>query len=554
MKITKIEIENYKSIEKLAFNTSDQINIFIGENSVGKSNIFDAITWLLGPVYPSFNSTQPQDRFNGKDENEIKIRLTIDDGNYLELAETWTDPYSRPKTGLNLSGNYINDIDRQRYCSAYVGVDRAIMDYLPSNRWSLLGRILREINELFKQEEVVDEETGEVISKPEYFKRELETLRDDILFSVKDRHGNDIMKKFVEILQVESAKQLNREETEFSVDLNLYDPWNFYRTLQLIVHESDTALSFQASNLGMGVQASISIAVLKAYAQLKLNNNTPLFIDEPELFLHPHAQLNFNNVLRELAESGTQIFITTHSPIFLSVGHFNEICLVRKTGEHGTYIRQGIPQKFVQDLKIRKNIDTNPDDLMEHYRSIYDFTGDTRKANEAFFAKKIILVEGQSEGLILPYFFELANFDFIGKGISIVRCGDKGQIDAFYRLYSEFGIPCYIIFDGDKQNQGTEDVANTINKNHDLIGIFDEVVDFPSTGVKDNYLVFETTLEDNLGFVVGRDVKGLKLYRKVKDEINTKEQLPDWVEQIIGKIEALPETAISILKTEENNG
>jgi len=121
-------------------------------------------------------------------------------------------------------------------------------------------------------------------------------------------------------------------------------------------------------------------------------------------------------------------------------------------------------------------------------------------------------------------------------------------------LYSEFGIPCYIIFDGDKQNQGTEDVANTINKNHDLIGIFDEVVDFPSTGVKDNYLVFETTLEDNLGFVVGRDVKGLKLYRKVKDEINTKEQLPDWVEQIIGKIEALPETAISILKTEENNG
>lgn len=550
MKITKIEIENFKSIERLVFNTSDQINVFIGENSVGKSNVFDAITWLLGPVYPSFNSTQPQDRFNGKDENQIKIRLTFDDGNYLELAETWIDHNGRQKNGLNISGNYIQDIDRQRYCSAYVGVDRAILDYLPSNRWSLLGRILREINELFKKEEIVDEQTGEVISKPEYFKKELETLRDDVLFSVKDNHGNDVMKKFVEILQVESAKQLNREEAEFSVDLNLYDPWNFYRTLQLIVHESDTSLSFQASNLGMGVQASISIAVLKAYAQLKLNNNTPLFIDEPELFLHPHAQLNFNNVLRELAESGTQIFITTHSPNFLSVGHFDEICLVRKSGEHGTYIRKGIPQKFVTDLQIRKGIATTPADLMEHFRSIYDFTGDTRKANEAFFAKKTILVEGQSEGLILPYFFELAEYDFIGKGISIVRCGDKGQLDAFYRLYSEFGIPCYIIFDGDKQNQGTDDEVNTISKNHDLIGIFEDIDDFPETAVKDNYLVFETNLEDNLGFAVGHGIKALKLYRMVKEEIKTKVQLPVWVEQIIEKIEALPNTATSILKTE----
>ena len=225
--------------------------------------------------------------------------------------------------------------------------------------------------------------------------------------------------------------------------------------------------------------------------------------------------------------------------------------MVRKSDEHGTYIRQGIPEKFVTDLRIRKGIDTTPDELLEHYRSIYDFTGDTRKANEAFFAKKIILVEGQSEALILPYFFELSYYDFIGKGISIVRCGDKGQLDAFYRLYSEFGIPCYIIFDGDKQNQGTEDKANTISKNHDIIGIFEDVVNFPETEVKDSYLVFETTLEDNIGFEVGGNVKTLKLYRKTKEQIVTKDQLPEWVEQIIEKIEALPQTASSILKMEE---
>jgi putative ATP-dependent endonuclease of the OLD family len=119
------------------------------------------------------------------------------------------------------------------------------------------------------------------------------------------------------------------------------------------------------------------------------------------------------------------------------------------------------------------------------------------------------------------------------------------------RLYSEFGIPCYIIFDGDKQNQGKDDEANTISKNHDLIGIFEDIVDFPETEVKKNYLVFETNLKDNLGFAVGHGIKALKLYRKVKKQIVSKEQLPDWVEQIIEIINEEPNTANSILKTEE---
>src|SRR5690606_37927068 len=124
MRIERIQIRNFKSIQEIDISPSQEINVFIGENSVGKSNVFDAVTWLLGPVYPSFNSTQPQDRYNGDENNEIKIRLTFDDGNYLELAESWE--YNGYQTsGLNFNGGFINDIERQKYCSAYVGVDRA---------------------------------------------------------------------------------------------------------------------------------------------------------------------------------------------------------------------------------------------------------------------------------------------------------------------------------------------------------------------------------------------------------------------------------------------
>lgn len=546
MRIEKIIIRNYKSIKLIELNCSPKLNAFIGENSVGKSNIFDAINWSLGPVYPSFNSTLPQDHFMGDRANEISITLHFDNGSRLQLAENWTDNRGNVKSGLNLSGGYITDVERQRYCSAYLGVDRAILDYLPSNRWSLLGRILLDINEMFKQDEVVNEETDEITKKTELFKKGVEQIRDEVLFTVRNQHGVEVMKQFIETLQKESAKQLNRPETDFKIDLNLYDPWNFFRTLQLIVHERELNLSFQASNLGMGVQASISIAVLKAYSQIKLNNNTPLFIDEPELFLHPQAQRSFYKVLQELAESGTQIFYTTHSPDFLTVGRFSEIFIVRKNATDGTYVRSSKPDDFITDLRIRTGINTTVPDLMLQYKNAYEETGNTQKANEAFFAKKIILVEGQSESLCLPYFFSLLNYDYISKGISIVRCGDKNDLDRFYRLYSEFGIPCFVIFDGDSQNIGGQDEPATITKNRTLTGLLGTVLDFPNNTVQNKYLGFERSFNDNLGFATSK--KGLNLFKEVRRQITTQAQIPAWVQEVITRVEALQDNVPSILR------
>lgn len=546
MKIDRITIQNFKSIKLIELGCSPKLNAFIGENSVGKSNIFDAINWSLGPVYPSFNSTLPQDHFMGNPTNEIKITLHFDDGHYLQLAESWTDNSGRVKSGLNYSNNYLNDIDRQRYCSAYLGVDRAILDYMPSNRWSLLGRILFDINSMFKKDEVVDEVTGEVTKKTDLFKQGIEKIRDEVLFTVRDEHGTEVMRQFIQTLQKESAKQLNRPDQDFKIDLNLYDPWNFFRTLQMVVHENDLNLSFQASNLGMGVQASISIAVLKAYAQIKLNNSTPLFIDEPELFLHPQAQRNFFKVLQELTESGTQIFYTTHSPDFLTVGRFNEIFLVRKNKDDGTYVRCAKPSDFVIDLHERNGIKTNPNDLMLQYQNAYEETGDTQKANEAFFAKKIILVEGQSESLCLPYFFSLANYDYIAKGVTIVRCGDKNDLDRFYRLYSEFGIPCFLIFDGDRQHEGTAEQASTIAKNIALTSLYGAATDFPDNVVHEKYLGFEKTFNQNLSFTTNE--KGLKLFKQVRKEITTQAQIPAWVKEVIIRIEALQDNTSSVLR------
>ena len=403
------------------------------------------------------------------------------------------------------------------------------------------------------------EHKGKTKLKKVWLKEWLTTIRDRLLFSVKDPAGQDIMKKFLDILQEESAKQLNRPRSDLTVDLSLYDPWNFYKTLQLIVKEPDMDLEFQASNLGMGVQASISIAILKAYSELNLANKSPIFIDEPELYLHPQAQRNFYRILQDLAEDkydeagnlvreGTQIFYTTHSPNFLSAGNFTSIYIVRKTRDEGTYLKYGDVDAFLEDLSVRNGITSTQEDLLLRYKNAYENTGDTQKANEGFFAKKIILVEGQTEALLLPLFFDYLSFDYIKEGISIVRCGNKCEIDRFYRLYTEFGIPCFIIFDGDKHLKGTGEETENINRNKAILSLFNNNSDYPDNNVKDKYLGFEDELESNLGFQTTD--KGLELYIKMKGKLKDGSiTIPTWVSQIKQKITSLSDLGVvSILR------
>lgn len=537
MYITRIFIKNFKSIKEIDIYPNKWLNVFIWENSVGKSNIFKALDWVLWKTYPTFNQIPREDHFMWDYENKIQIIIEFDDRMTFCLNEN-EERYKFKMTQWNNS--FFNDETRKKYCCAYLDTKREIADYMPSNRWSLLWRILQEINTKFSEESVTI--NWECKLKKEVLKDRLWEIKNELLFSVKDNNGENVMESLLKIIQNETSEQLNRNWNEFNIDFNLYDPWNFYRTLQITVKE-DNWLEFQAWSLWMWVQASISMAILKAYAELNLNNNAPIILDEPELYLHPQAQRNFYNILREVSLGKqnikwTQIFYTTHSPSFLNLWNFNEIFIVRKSKENWTYIKSWDINNFIIDLKNRNWIDSTYDDFLLRTKNAYEETGDSQKSNEAFFAKKIILVEWQSESLILPYLFEKSWFNYIKEWITIVRCWSKNELDRFYRVYTEFWIPCYVIFDGDKQHVWTLDEPSTINKNKKLFELLDNkyLDNFPDNQAKDKYFWFEETLEKNLWFNTTK--KWLLLYREVRAKINDT-NIPKWVFSVIEKIKNL---------------
>ena len=66
MKIEHLDIINYKSIKELHVDLNPRINVFIGANNVGKSNIMAAMEYLLGPTYPVPNRLDKSDFYNGR--------------------------------------------------------------------------------------------------------------------------------------------------------------------------------------------------------------------------------------------------------------------------------------------------------------------------------------------------------------------------------------------------------------------------------------------------------------------------------------------------------
>ncbi|HZC31555.1 MAG TPA: TOPRIM nucleotidyl transferase/hydrolase domain-containing protein [Gaiellaceae bacterium] len=154
-----------------------------------------------------------------------------------------------------------------------------------------------------------------------------------------------------------------------------------------------------------------------------------LLIEEPELYLSPHAQRHLYRVLRALGAHGNQILYSTHAPVFLSVDRLDELALVRHTSDRGTTLHQPEPLPEA-----------------EVFRALSEFDSDRA---ELFLARGALLVEGRTEKLAFPLVFAALGIEPDKEGIVVVECGGKGNMPLFARICNACGIPYVIVHDRD---------------------------------------------------------------------------------------------------------
>ncbi len=167
-----------------------------------------------------------------------------------------------------------------------------------------------------------------------------------------------------------------------------------------------------------------------------------LFIEEPEAHTHPQMQYIFIKNIKELLEEGKKIegsnrtinlqtLMTTHSSHIVAESNFDDIKYFVKNIDSDGY---NIISKNLKELEIIYQKEGGKSN--HRFKFLKQYL--TLNRSEVFFADKIILIEGDTERILLPAMIKKLdqenNYEIplLSQNISIIEVGNYSEI------YSEF--------------------------------------------------------------------------------------------------------------------
>lgn len=189
-----------------------------------------------------------------------------------------------------------------------------------------------------------------------------------------------------------------------------------------------------------------------------------LGIEEPEVYQHPTKQRHFATVLRGLsngtlpgADGRTQVAFASHSPMFVSMAHVDEIRFVRRADcEDGDF---KVCELRALDLdEVARKL------AVAAQREPEAFTAATlaprlhilgSELSEGFFADGVVLVEGPSDRSALIAAALGLGLNFESAGIAVLPVVGKNNIDRPLMIFQELGIPTYPVWDCDRAEDAT---------------------------------------------------------------------------------------------------
>jgi hypothetical protein len=566
--IKRARIQNFRCLKDVEI-VFDTVTTFIGPNGVGKSTVLRALDWFFnGGVLTD------EDVLYGADQRWIRVEVELDHltaadrealtGRYapgsrdsIMAWRTWADgqetmkiqAYAFPQfeeIRASAAGAVAKRARYNKLCldhpdlelvspdasswlaceAAMAGWEREHPEYLKDVGGSETYLIDSELftyvlvtADLRAGEETQDSRTallGQLLERSidrTEADAELQELASGYLKRQAEIHAAHYTPRLDEL-----SAALSREVASFtqgrSVKVSTVNADPKPQRVQFSLSIRDGQTDTRVDRQGHGFQRALLIAVLKALANHGAQAGQPgvicLAIEEPELFQHPVQARAFASVLRKLAQDTLQqmqVTYATHSPFFIEASHFPQVRRVSRrftnaesspvvTVAHVTedqvvdHLSDFVPAESVRRRTAALCIDTLP---------------------EAMFAEAVILVEGSTDQAVLEGCAERADDFLSSHGIEVVEVNGKGGILLPYAILKLLGIPCYLIFDGDRgcadrmrANQKTETQITAaeaaIRKdNRRILRYFDVVEeDWPATGVHKSYAVFEDCVETEL--------------------------------------------------------
>ena len=209
---------------------------------------------------------------------------------------------------------------------------------------------------------------------------------------------------------------------------------------------------------GLGYMNLISIVFeieirIKEFARSKEEKPSDInlfFIEEPEAHTHPQMQYIFIRNIKNLLKDGIirrdgenrdlQYIISTHSSHIVSESDFNDIKYLKREKKNSV---------IAMNLKVME-MEYVKEEEKKNYRFLKQYL--TLNRSELFFADKAILIEGDTERILLPAMMKKMDQEncenpLLSQNISIVEVGAHSQI--FEKFINFIGIQTLIITDID---------------------------------------------------------------------------------------------------------
>ena len=210
---------------------------------------------------------------------------------------------------------------------------------------------------------------------------------------------------------------------------------------------------------GDGLRRAVVFSILRAYVELAraaAQEGVPgnasergylMLFEEPELFLHPGAQKILFDALGVFSKKH-HVVVTTHSPLFLGPDATATFVRLSKTEMEGT------SKPFTKACPVELT-GISPRDEFQ----IICFENN----NAAFFAKRIVLVEGDSDLIVLPHIAETldAKWNCRSNSVDFVRVSGKGSIARYRSFFKRFDVPLFVITDLDTIDDGFDKLEPT---------------------------------------------------------------------------------------------
>lgn len=200
---------------------------------------------------------------------------------------------------------------------------------------------------------------------------------------------------------------------------------------------------------GTGYRRLFMVARFRYLAQKSKGNNIIYLIEEPETFLHPTAQQDLLNALKELSNEN-QVITTTHSPVFAGATHIDGVVLCTKnTQSNYENVVEEKEKEFL--FKIIDELGIKPSfNLRDNHESI-------------------LFVESTNDMKFYDIICrKLLNFNLIrNPKILVLPFGGGTDIDSFLNIdyFDNSGRNLFLLIDSDKQ-QNKQDEQNQKAQNY----------------------------------------------------------------------------------------